>query len=142
MVMRRAVLIGITAVGLCGAAAIGQPGPPPAPTMVFFDWGKPEVNGDAAGILDAVAAQFRANPAQRILLAGHSDRSGPERTNLRSSQRRADAVRAYMVGHGVPDGAISTTAFGELKPLVPTEDGVREPQNRRVEITFGPAPAR
>nr|MDP9415782.1 flagellar motor protein MotB [Pseudomonadota bacterium] len=41
-------------------------------------------------------------------------------------------------GRGVPDGAITTEAFGESRPLVETADGVREPQNRRVEITFGP----
>jgi opacity protein-like surface antigen len=54
------------------------------------------------------------------------------------SQRRADAVKSYLAGKGVPDAAMSTEAFGESKPLVDTADGVREPQNRRVEITFGP----
>jgi len=43
-----------------------------------------------------------------------------------------------MAGKGVPDSAMTTEAFGESKPLVDTADGVREPQNRRVEITFGP----
>ena len=138
--MRRIYSIGVIFAALCAATANAQP-TMPAATMVFFDWGKPSISGDAAEILGQVAAEDRANPALRSLLAGHSDRSGPERVNLRSSQRRADAVRAYLVGKGVPDSAISTTAFGELKPLVPTEDGVREPQNRRVEITFGPPAA-
>jgi outer membrane protein OmpA-like peptidoglycan-associated protein len=43
-----------------------------------------------------------------------------------------------MSAHGVPDSAMSTEAYGESRPLVETADGVREPQNRRVEITFGP----
>ena len=72
------------------------------------------------------------------MLAGHADRSGSASYNVGLSQRRADAVRAYLAGRGVPDGSISTSAFGEERPLVQTEDGVREPQNRRVEITFGP----
>ena len=44
-----------------------------------------------------------------------------------------------MATKGVPDGVMSTEAFGESRPLVDTADGVREPQNRRVEITFGGA---
>jgi outer membrane protein OmpA-like peptidoglycan-associated protein len=52
-------------------------------------------------------------------------------------QRRADAVRAYLEGHGIPGGVITTQSFGESRPLVETADGVREPQNRRVEITYG-----
>ena len=47
-------------------------------------------------------------------------------------------MKSYLAGKGVPDAAMSTEAFGESKPLVDTADGVREPQNRRVEITFGP----
>jgi outer membrane protein OmpA-like peptidoglycan-associated protein len=50
-------------------------------------------------------------------------------------------VKAYMAGKGVPEGSMTTEAFGESRPLVETADGVREPQNRRVEITFSGAPA-
>jgi OmpA-OmpF porin, OOP family len=50
------------------------------------------------------------------------------------SRRRADAVAAELVRRGVPKSEIFVTAFGETHPLVPTADGVREPQNRRVEI--------
>ena len=54
------------------------------------------------------------------------------------SQRRADAAKAYLVSKGIGDGVITTQAFGEEKPRVETADGVRELQNRRVEITYGP----
>jgi outer membrane protein OmpA-like peptidoglycan-associated protein len=54
------------------------------------------------------------------------------------SQRRNASVRTYLTSHGIPDGAITSQAFGETMPRVPTADGVREPQNRRVEITYGP----
>ncbi|MEO1169772.1 MAG: flagellar motor protein MotB, partial [Pseudomonadota bacterium] len=46
--------------------------------------------------------------------------------------------RSYLASRGVPDGAMSSEAFGESRPLVDTADGVREQQNRRVEITYGP----
>ncbi|OTJ68810.1 OmpA family protein, partial [Pseudomonas aeruginosa] len=58
--------------------------------------------------------------------------------NVGLSQRRADSVRSYLSGRGIPDGVISSEAFGESRPRVETADGVRELQNRRVEITYGP----
>jgi OOP family OmpA-OmpF porin len=53
-------------------------------------------------------------------------------------QRRADLVKSYLAGKGVPLAAMTTQAFGESQPPIDTADGMREPQNRRVEITFGP----
>ena len=72
------------------------------------------------------------------MLAGYTDTSGTPRYNLGLSQRRADAVKGYMSSHGVSDGVITTQAFGETNLRVQTADGVRELQNRRVEITYGP----
>ncbi len=69
-------------------------------------------------------------------MAGHADRSGSDAYNLRLSQRRADAVAAELVRQGVNRNDIGIQAFGESRPLVPTADGVREPQNRRVEIVL------
>jgi outer membrane protein OmpA-like peptidoglycan-associated protein len=71
-----------------------------------------------------------------VLVEGHADRSGPESYNLALSQRRAEAVAAALRARGVPGDAMSLQAFGETRPRVPTADGVREPQNRRVEILF------
>jgi outer membrane protein OmpA-like peptidoglycan-associated protein len=72
------------------------------------------------------------------MIAGHADRSGPADYNIGLSQRRATNVRTYLTGHGIPDGVITQEAFGESRPLVETADGVREPQNRRVEVAYGP----
>ncbi|MCL4671637.1 MAG: flagellar motor protein MotB, partial [Sphingomonadaceae bacterium] len=54
------------------------------------------------------------------------------------SERRNASVRQYLSGRGIPDGRISSQGFGESQLRVPTADGVRELQNRRVEITYGP----
>lgn len=116
-----------------GAAAQGQPDT----VRVFFDWGEPEVTRDAAAVLDDAATAFLQNPQTRLRLSGHADRSGPASSNRRSALRRAEAVRDYLAGRGVPRGAMMLESFGEERPLVPTEDGVREVQNRRVEISFG-----
>ncbi|HEX5537232.1 MAG TPA: OmpA family protein, partial [Sphingobium sp.] len=74
----------------------------------------------------------------QVMLAGHADRAGAPSYNVALSQRRADAAKAYLVSKGISDGVITTQAFGEGKPRVETADGVRELQNRRVEITYGP----
>ncbi len=113
----------------------------PGPFLVFFDWDKSLITADTSAVLDRAAEQFAATGQTSIVLAGHADRSGTEDYNLRLSQRRADAVKAYMETKGVPMTAMTTEAFGESRPLVETADGVREPQNRRVEITFSGAPA-
>ena len=72
----------------------------------------------------------------RIELAGHADRSGTVRYNQALSLRRAEAVAAELIRLGVPRPRITVQGFGESRALVPTADGVREPQNRRVEIVL------
>ncbi|HEY0315213.1 MAG TPA: OmpA family protein, partial [Sphingomonas sp.] len=118
------------------------PPPPPAvnpgPFIVFFDWNKSDITPEAASILDNAAAAYTQTGSAAVMLAGYTDTSGTPKYNLGLSQRRADAVKSYLAGKGVPDAAITTQAFGETHLLVQTADGVREPQNRRVEITFGP----
>jgi outer membrane protein OmpA-like peptidoglycan-associated protein/opacity protein-like surface antigen len=135
----------------CNCAPPPPPPPPPLPPcppaavtpgpfLVFFDWDKSLITADAAAILDRAAEQFAATGQANVALAGHADTSGAADYNMRLSQRRADAVKAYLAGKGVPEAAMVTEAFGETRLLVETADGVREPQNRRVEITFSGAP--
>ncbi|WP_167649485.1 OmpA family protein [Polymorphobacter fuscus] len=112
----------------------------PGPFLVFFDWDKSLITAEAAAILDRAAEQFAATGQANVALAGHADTSGTAEYNMRLSQRRADSVKAYLAGKGVPEAAMVTEAFGETRLLVETADGVREPQNRRVEITFSGAP--
>ncbi|WP_291734173.1 OmpA family protein [Bradyrhizobium sp.] len=103
---------------------------------MFFDWDKSDITPEAAAILDRAVEAFQTTGQARVTLAGHADKSGSDKYNQGLSQRRAAAVKTYMAGKGVPDGSIATEAFGESRPLVETADGVREPQNRRVEINF------
>ncbi|QXQ06454.1 autotransporter domain-containing protein [Sphingosinicellaceae bacterium] len=141
------------------AAPMAAPPPPPAPVapaplppcppaavtpgpfLVFFDWDKSVITPEAAAVLDRAAEQYTATGQTTVQLAGHADKSGSPDYNVGLSQRRADAVKTYMATKGVPDGSMTTEAFGESRPLVDTADGVREPQNRRVQITFGGASA-
>lgn len=72
------------------------------------------------------------------MLAGHTDRSGSTTYNMGLAERRNASVNEYLAGRGIPADRISSEAFGESQPRVATEDGVRELQNRRVEVTYGP----
>jgi len=118
---------------------------PPAPTcspgpfIVFFEWDKSDITPEAAAILDNAVSQYAYCGNAQVMLAGHADRSGSAKYNVGLSQRRADAVKAYFVAHSIPEGVITEQAFGESKPRVDTADGVREVQNRRVEINYGPS---
>lgn len=70
----------------------------------------------------------------RIAVQGNADRSGTPAYNQGLSLRRARAVAAELVRRGVPQAEIAIQGFGDTRPLVPTRAGVREPQNRRVDI--------
>ncbi len=110
----------------------------PGPYIVFFDWDKSDVTADAASILDNAVTAYADCGSAQVMLAGHADKSGQPKYNLGLSERRNASVRTYLEGKGIPSGIISTKAFGESAPRVDTADGVRELQNRRVEITYGP----
>jgi outer membrane protein OmpA-like peptidoglycan-associated protein len=110
----------------------------PGPYIVFFDWDKSDITPEASSILDNAISNYQNCANTRVVLAGHADRSGSASYNVGLSQRRADSVKGYLTGRGISDGVISTEAFGESRPRVDTADGVRELQNRRVEITYGP----
>lgn len=103
---------------------------------IFFDWGKPELTRDARATLDEVATAYQERKPNRIEIAGHADRSGSAAVNRAASRRRAEAARAYLAGKGIPVDAMAISGLGESQTIVPTEDGVREAQNRRVEISF------
>jgi OmpA-OmpF porin, OOP family len=123
-----------------GAAPEVAPPPPPpavAPSfMVFFDWDRSNLSAQALNTIKQAAGAYKAKGNARITATGHTDRSGPESYNMALSLRRANAVKDALVREGVPATAISVVGKGEADPLVPTADGVREPQNRRVVIVL------
>jgi outer membrane protein OmpA-like peptidoglycan-associated protein len=114
-----------------------QPAPASAPSfMVFFDWDRSNLSQQALNTIKQASDQFKATGKARITATGHTDKSGPESYNMALSLRRANTVKDALVRDGVPATAISVIGKGETQPMVPTADGVREPQNRRVEIVL------
>ena len=104
--------------------------------MVFFDWDKSDLNAASIETIARAAAAYRAKGGAQIQATGHTDNSGPETYNMALSLRRANAVKDALVRDGVPANDISVVGLGESQPLVKTADGVREAQNRRVEIVI------
>jgi outer membrane protein OmpA-like peptidoglycan-associated protein len=125
------------------ATPVAAPAAPPPAAMapskqmfiVFFEFDKSSLTPDGKKVVDAAAAAFKSGKSD-IALAGYTDLSGTQQYNLALSHRRADTVKAALVKDGVSASAIGESWYGKQNPRVPTADGVREPQNRRVEITM------
>ena len=124
-----------------------EPAPPPPPPrpvcnsgpfIVFFDFDRSDISPEAGNILNSAATAYSNCGMARVMLAGHTDKAGSAQYNQGLAERRNAAVQSYLAARGVPSGQIMSQAFGESQPRVPTADGVREPQNRRVEVTYGP----
>jgi OOP family OmpA-OmpF porin len=118
-------------------APMAAPAPAPARSyLVFFDWDKATLTPRAQQIIAEAAANSTKVTYTQIQVNGYTDTSGTPQYNQGLSIRRAQAVAAELVKDGVPKGAIAIQGFGETHLLVPTGPGVREPQNRRVEIVI------
>jgi OmpA-OmpF porin, OOP family len=116
-------------------AAVQPPAPPEARTyLVFFDWDRADLSARARQIVAEAAAASTKVQTTTIEVNGYTDLSGTAAYNQRLSVRRAQSVEAELVRDGVNRSEISIHGYGESNPLVPTAPGVREPQNRRVEI--------
>ena len=103
---------------------------------MFFDWDKSDITAEASTILDSAVSAYGNCARVPVIVAGYADRSGAPTYNQGLSERRARVVASELVRDGVPQNVISMHAYGDTKLLVPTGPGVREPQNRRVEIVF------
>jgi len=129
----------------------GQPPPPvsaaPAPVavpasvparsyLVFFDWDKATLSDRAREVIKNAADNSTRVQYTRMEVNGYTDTSGTKQYNQGLSVRRARAVQGELVRDGVPENVITIQGLGDTNLLVPTGPGVREPQNRRVEIVI------
>ncbi|MCF3947739.1 OmpA family protein [Acidiphilium sp. AL] len=114
---------------------VAAPAPAPARTyLVFFNWDKANLTPRATQIVAEAAHASQTTHVTRLNVNGYTDTSGTPAYNMKLSYRRADNVAAQLVSDGVPKQDIMIKGYGETHLLVPTGPGVREPQNRRVEI--------
>lgn len=109
-------------------------------TVDRFPTGSAEIPKEGEDALRYAARQIlyfiRKYPLSTVHIAGHTDRVGKDEKNLTLGQDRADAVKAFLEGEGVPAGLLSTESKGESEPVVPTKNEQPEPRNRRVNVFF------
>ena len=106
----------------------------PLSFMVFFNLGTTDLTPQSRALVAEMQSKIASFPAPTVSVIGHTDSSGPTELNDALSLKRALAVRAYLVGIGIPAQAIDVVGRGEREPLVPTKPGAVEERNRRVEI--------
>ncbi|MCR9178125.1 MAG: OmpA family protein [Alphaproteobacteria bacterium] len=104
--------------------------------LVFFDFDSTSIRSDTAQILNQVIEAFKALNASGMTLTGHTDRAGSSDYNQALSVGRAISVEDYLTNQGIPASDLTTAGRGESDPRVSTPDGVREQENRRVEINI------
>ncbi|QQS15110.1 MAG: OmpA family protein [Rhodospirillales bacterium] len=124
-----------------GAPPSGPEAPKPVVSgkksyIVFFDFDRALITPTAATTIKQAATDAKAGKSTRLDVTGHADKSGGDAYNMALSLRRANAVKDQLVREGIPANQIAVVGRGESMPLVQTADGVREPQNRRVEIVL------
>jgi OOP family OmpA-OmpF porin len=119
-------------------AYVPPPVVPAAPRnyLVFFDFNKSDLTPEARTIVDRASENAKTAAVTRLEVTGYTDTVGSDAYNMRLSRRRAESVAAELEKSGVSASEIAIFAKGKHDLLVPTADGVREPQNRRVQIVF------
>jgi outer membrane protein OmpA-like peptidoglycan-associated protein len=145
---RQMVLTGLTLNWTPAAEAVEQPPPPPppppapAPAMkrkmilrgVNFDFDKSAIRPDARPILDEAIRTLKAEPTIRVRIEGHTDSIGSDQYNMRLSQRRADAVRQYMINGGIAASRLEAVGKGKREPVASNDTADGRAQNRRAEL--------
>jgi outer membrane protein OmpA-like peptidoglycan-associated protein len=116
-----------------GAALAVQPARAARYTLYFVE-GSDELTEESKDLLTNMFADVGTRPTPDIVVVGHTDAVGNDSYNDALALKRAEAVKAMLVGRGIAQDDIVAIGRGKRELLVPTPDGVAEPRNRRVEI--------
>lgn len=103
-------------------------------TVLYFPFDSTALTGPAQAAIAQLVGYLQAAGHVQVNINGHADRAGSDDYNMQLSERRAQLVKDALVAAGVPEAVLHYFAFGETDPKLPTDDGIREPLNRRVEI--------
>ena len=103
---------------------------------ILFDSGSATLKAESRTILDQIADLLKDYPDTIVTIAGYTDSSGAASQNLLLSQNRADAVRNYLEGKGIPTEALRAYGYGELAPIADNATQEGRARNRRIEFNF------
>ena len=116
-----------------GAALSAMP-PPAKSFTVYFLSGSDDFTEESKSAITAMLAEMGQRPSPEVTVIGHTDRVGSDDDNDALSLQRAERVKEMLVGMGVAADKINAAGRGSREPLIVTDAGVDEPQNRRVEV--------
>ncbi len=130
--------------GYVSESAGAVPPAPPAELMsgpivfknLLFANNKSNLNPEAKSVLDEAAALLRAHPADSLLITGYASDLGSASYNTQLGLRRAEAVKAYLVGRGIDADRLEVRSAGEAEPAVPNTSSTLRTLNRRVVLTY------
>lgn len=117
-----------------GDALAARPSPPVS-FILYFQSDSTKLVDDSKALLPKIIAAIKERGSVDVSVVGHCDTVGDDAYNLRLSRRRAIAVAKVLTENGVDPKTLEITSHGKRRPLIPTGDNVREPRNRRVEVT-------
>lgn len=101
---------------------------------VLFSLNSAEIRPEARETLDKIVEGLKAQPTVRVEVGGHTCNIGTEQYNLKLSKRRAEAVRDYLIAHGIDGSRLTAEGYGEFSPIATNETEEGRKQNRRVEF--------
>jgi outer membrane protein OmpA-like peptidoglycan-associated protein len=102
---------------------------------VFFDTARATIKAESNSLLDEAAAVLKAHPeVKKVVIEGHTDSRGDAAKNLKLSEARARAVKAYLVGQGVEAERLDAKGFGQTRPIADNKTEKGRDANRRVEL--------
>ncbi|MCQ2198400.1 MAG: OmpA family protein [Paludibacteraceae bacterium] len=101
---------------------------------IQFETGKATIKKSSYKILDDVVTVMNENPTYKLFIGGHTDNVGNADKNLKLSDDRAAAVKAYLVNHGVDESRMKSKGFGQEKPVADNKTAKGRAENRRVEF--------
>ncbi len=104
--------------------------------IVYFGFDRTNLTDRARAVIDEVVSAVQSMGSTSLSVVGHTDTVGSVEYNQGLSERRARRVGDALVQRGIPASSMVLAGRSELQPAVPTGDNVREPLNRRVEITL------
>jgi OOP family OmpA-OmpF porin len=129
------------------AAGTAAPPAPPEPTGIAaeiartlggkcnqFESGSAELTADCERALDGVARELIASPNTRLIIEGYTDNMGPREVNRRISERRAKAVKSYLLSKGVDSHHAIAIGYGEDRPIADNSTADGRKQNRRIQF--------
>jgi peptidoglycan-associated lipoprotein len=105
-----------------------------AADTIYFAFDSSTIPGAERAKLAAVADWLKANPNRQLFLAGHADKRGTPAYNMALGERRAEAVREYLVGLGIPAASLFTNSYGADRPAVQGDTEEAFAKNRRVQV--------